>query len=129
MILKIYQWLFALSFVNVFIAFWCILAPFSWAEFIGVSPMTFTSAALFSIWGGTLLGLHVLYLPGLFDPLKYQCINWTSIAVKFWMSLIFITHGFDFWIFAAWDFTCGSILLVAYLAVLITRKEAVFMNA
>lgn len=127
MILKIYQILFALSFSNVIIALWCIFAPFDWAAFIGVSPMNHISAALFSIWGGTLLGVHALYIPGLIDPLKYKWSNWISIALKFWMSAIFLKAGFDFHSFAVWDFAWGSALLVLWLVVLFTRKEAKFM--
>lgn len=127
--IKIYQWLFALSFLNVLIAFWCIFDPFGWAAFIGVAPMNHISASLFSIWGGTLLGVHVLYIPGLIDPLRYQWSNWTSIALKFWMSAIFLSAGFHFYPFFMWDFTWGSVLLISWIAALNTRKEVKFMNA
>lgn len=129
MILGIYRLVFLFTFVNMIMALWCIFAPFDWAAHTGVGPMTWTSANLFRIWGGTLLGVHVLYIPGLIDPLRYQWSNWTSIALKFWMSLIFITSGFDFYKYAAWDFICGAVLLILWLLVLSGRKEMKFMNA
>lgn len=129
MILNIYRWMFLASFANVGIALWCIFAPFDFAAFVDVSPMMYISASLFSIWGGTLLGLHFLYIPGLLDPLKHQCVNWVSIAVKFWMSIIFIKSGFEFYSFALWDFSWGTVLLILWLLVLNTRKEVKFMNA
>lgn len=129
MILNIYRWMFLASFANVGIALWCIIAPFDWAAFIGVAPMTYTSASLFMIWGGTLLGLHLVYIPGVLDPLRFQCVNWASIAIKFWMSIIFINCGFDFYSFALWDFSWGAALLIMWLLVLNTRKEVKFMNA
>lgn len=127
MFVTIYKVLFALSFSNVLIALWCIFAPFDWAAFSGVAPMTHVSASLFSIWGGTLLGVHVLYIPGLIDPLRYQWSNWTSIALKFWMSAIFLNAGFDFYPFFMWDFTWGSILIIFYLLAVFTRKEAIYI--
>lgn len=129
MMLKIYQGLFFVSFTNVIIGLVCVIAPFHFAAWVGVGPMIYTSAYLFQIWGATLIGLHVVYLPGLIDPLRNQFINWSSIGIKFWMSFVFLSCGFDFYSFAAWDFICGSVLLITWILALNSRKEMMFMNA
>ena len=128
-LIRLYQILFLLSFSNVLIALWCIFDPAGWAVFSSVTITSLTTLSMFRIWGGTLLGVHMLYLPGLIDPIRYQWSNWISIALKFWMSAIFITSGFDFWNYAAWDFCWGFVLLTSYSLALFTRKEVRFLYA
>ena len=55
-----------------------------------------------------------MYVPGLRNPLFYRWPNWSSIAIKFFMTLFSIWSGRYFYPFAAWDFSFGVILLIAY---------------
>ena len=63
--------------------------------------------------GATLLGLHLVYVPGLTNPLFYRWPNWSSIVIKFFMTIVFLSSGRLFLPFAVWDFTFGVILLIA----------------
>ncbi len=112
--LLVYQLLFTISIsTNVAIALVHVFAPQRFAEAVGLKwqePMRGFARA----WGATLLGLHAVYLPGLFDPLGEQWINWCSIAIKFSMPIVFWSNLRGFKMFGLWDLGWGVALLVAY---------------
>jgi hypothetical protein len=51
---------------------------------------------------------------GLRNPLFFRWPNWSSIAIRFFMPIIFLSSGRFFYPFALWDFSFGVILLIAY---------------
>jgi len=111
--LHTYRLLFLISILtNLVICFWCIFAPVGFARFMH-QPDPFPEGWV-RAWGATLLGLHLVYVPGLRNPLFYRWPNWSSIVIKFFMPIIFVTNGPYFYPFALWDFTFGVILLVSY---------------
>src|SRR5262245_57057021 len=80
--LHIYRLLFLISILtNLVICFWCIFAPVSFARFMH-QPDPFPEGWV-RAWGATLLGLHLVYVPGLRNPLFYRLPNWSSIVIKF----------------------------------------------
>src|SRR5437764_349296 len=111
--LRIFRLLFAIRIVgNVIIACWCIFDPVGFARLL-LQPDPYPPAWP-RVWGATLLGLHLVYVPGLRNPLFYRWPNWSSIAIKFFTTIIFLVSGRFFYPFALWDFSFGVILLVAY---------------
>jgi len=111
--LRIYQVLFLISILgNLVVCLWCIFDPVGFARAL-LQPDPFP-AAWPRIWGATLLGLHIVYIPGLRNPLFYRWPNWSSIVIKFYMPIVFVSSGRFFYPFAVWDFAFGVILLVAY---------------
>ena len=111
--LRIYKVLFVISILgNLVVCLWCIFDPVGFARAL-MQPDPFPTAWP-RIWGATLLGLHIVYIPGLRNPLFYRWPNWSSILIKFYMPIVFISSGHYFYPFALWDFSFGVILLVAY---------------
>jgi hypothetical protein len=111
--LRTYRVLFFISILgNLVVCLWCIFAPVSFARALH-QPDPFPEAWP-RVWGATLLGLHLVYVPGLRNPTFYRWPNWSSIANKFFMTIIFLSSGRFFYPFALWDFTFGVILLIAY---------------
>jgi hypothetical protein len=111
--LRVYQVLFLISILgNLVVGLWCIFDPVGFARLL-MQPDPFPEAWP-RVWGATLLGLHLVYLPGLCNPLFYRWPNWSSIAIKFFMVIIFLSSGRYFYPFAVWDFSFGVILLAAY---------------
>jgi hypothetical protein len=53
-------------------------------------------------------------VPGLLSPLFYRWPNWSSIAIKLLMPILYLSSGLYFLPFAVWDFSFGVILLIAY---------------
>ena len=110
---RTYQRLFAASIItNVIVSLFALLGPVTMARLLG-QPEPFPEAWV-RIWGATLLGLHVVYLPGLRNPTFYRWPNWASIGIKFWMTTIFLLQGWDYILFAVWDASWGVVLLIAY---------------
>ena len=87
--LRTYRVLFLISILgNLVVCLWCIFAPVSFARALH-QPDPFPEAWP-RVWGATLLGLHLVYVPALLNPLFYRWPNWSSIAIKFFMTIIFI---------------------------------------
>lgn len=112
--IEIYQLLFGSTIIlNVGIALACVFVPAHFAGIVGLKwqePMRGYARA----WGATLIGLHLVYVPGLLDPIGQEWINWSQIAIKLGMPLIFWSNPRGFKLFGIWDASCGAILLVAY---------------
>lgn len=111
--LRTYRVLFLISILgNLVVCLWCLFAPVSFARLV-LQPDPFPEAWP-RVWGATLLGLHLVYVPGLRNPLFYRWPNWSSIAIKFFMTVVFLSSGRYFFPFALWDFSFGVILFIAY---------------
>jgi hypothetical protein len=111
--LRLYRVLFLISILgNLIVCLWCIFDPVGFARLLS-QPDPYPQSWP-RVWGATLLGLHLVYVPGLCNPLFYRWPNWSSIAIKFFMPIIFVSSGRYFYPFAVWDFSFGVILLVAY---------------
>jgi hypothetical protein len=111
--LHTYKVLFIISILaNLVVGFWCIFDPVGFAH--RVFQLDPYPHAWPRIWGATLLGLQVVYWPGLRNPLFYRWPNWCSIGITLFMSIIFFSSGHFFYLFALWELCFGVILLVAY---------------
>ena len=111
--LRTYRMLFLISFLgNLVVGFWALFDPVGFTRFLH-QPDPFPEAWP-RIWGATLLGLHILYVPGLINPLFYRWPNWSSIAIKLFMPILYLSSGLYFFPFAVWDFSFGVILLISY---------------
>jgi hypothetical protein len=111
--LRIYQVLFAISIIaGLLVGLWCIFDPVGFAKLaFQIEPYPH---AWPRIWGATLCSLQFVYIPGVRNPLFYRWPNWSSIAIKFFMTIIFLTAGSSFYLFAAWEFVWFVILLIVY---------------
>jgi len=111
--LRVYRVLFLISIiVNVIAGLWCIFNPVGFAQLmLQVDPYP---QAWPRVFGAIVLGLQLVYVPGLRNPLFYRWPNWSSIAIKFFMAIIFLTAGSSFYLLALWEFVFGVILLIAY---------------
>src|SRR5205085_6925592 len=113
--LRTYRVLFLISILGMLVVWlWCIFAPVSFARLL-LQPDRYPPAWP-RVWGATLLGLHLVYVPGLRNPLFYRWPNWSSIAIKFFMTIIFLTCGPYFYAFPAWDFASAVILSMPHYA-------------
>jgi hypothetical protein len=111
--LRTYRMLFLISILgNLVVGFWALFDPVGLTRFFH-QPDPFPGAWP-RIWGATLLGLHLLYVPGIINPLFYRWPNWSSIAIKLAMPILYLSSGLYFFPFAVWDFSFGVILLIAY---------------
>jgi hypothetical protein len=111
--LRTYQVLFLISILgNLVVGFWALFDPVGFTRLLH-QPEPFPEAWP-RIWAATLLGLHILYIPGLLNPLLHRLPNWTSIGIKLFMPILYVSAGHYFFPFAAWDFSFGMILLIAY---------------
>ena len=90
--LRTYRVLFLISILgNLVVCFWSIFGPVGFARLLH-QPEPFPRLGR-AIWGATLLGLHLVYVPGLRNPLFYRWPNWSSIAIKFFMTIMFLWSG------------------------------------
>ena len=111
--LHIYQALFTISIIiGLFVGLWCIFDPVGFAQLLFQTDPH--PQAWPRIWGATVLALQVLYIPGVRNPLFYRWPNWSSIAVKLLMTIIFLTAGSSFHLLAVWESIWFVILFVAY---------------
>jgi hypothetical protein len=111
--LRIYQVLFAISIIAGLLAGFMVHLSTRWASPAGV-PDRSVSANVAADLGATLFGLQLAYIPGVRNPSFYRWPNWASIAIKFLMTIIFLTAGSSFYLLAAVELVWFVILLVAY---------------
>ena len=79
--LRTYRVLFVISILgNLVVGFWCIFDPVGFARLL-LQPDPFPEPWP-RVWGATLIGLHLVYVPGLRNPLFYRWPNWSSIAIS-----------------------------------------------
>jgi hypothetical protein len=121
---RLFQVLFAASIVtNVSIALACVLVP-DWFAYWVIGHMETTWLGWMRAWGGTLLGLHAAYWPGLRDPLGERWTNWVQLGVKFGMAggIFWLNPPGFFW-FGVWDVAWGVVLLAAWFWVITTQLQ------
>jgi hypothetical protein len=121
--LRTYQALFCISIIiSVLVGLWCIFDPVGFAHRVfQIDPYP---QAWPRIWGATLFGLQFVYIPGALNPLFYRWPNWFSIAIKFLMTIIFLTAGSSFYLLATWEFVWFLILLTTYYQLLVAAVRA-----
>jgi hypothetical protein len=113
--ITIYRVLFGASIAtNLPIALACVFVP-DWFAYLVIGHWEVAWLGWARAWGGTLLGLHAVYLPGLWSPLTERWINWTQVGIKFGMAggIFWLNPPGFFW-FGVWDFTWGVVLLAAW---------------
>jgi len=115
---RIYQILFGISLIaNMLIGLWCIFDPVGFAHLVlQIDPYP---QAWPRIWGATLFALQFACIPGAFNPLFYRWPNWSSIAIKIVMTIVFLTASSSFYPLAAWELFWFVILLIAYYGLLV----------
>jgi hypothetical protein len=121
--LHIYQALFTISIiVGLLVGLWCIFDPVGFAQLLlQTDPHP---EAWPRIWGATLLALQILYIPGVRNPLFYRWPNWSSIAVKLLMTIIFLTAGSSFHLLAIGEFIWFLILLFTYYRLMLADVQS-----
>jgi len=121
--LHIYQALFTISIIiALFVGLWCIFDPVGFAQLLFQTdphPQTWPR-----IWGATVLALQVLYIPGVRNPVFNRWPNWSSIAVKLLMTIIFLTAGSSFYLLAVWEFVWFIILFVTYYRLVLADMQS-----
>jgi hypothetical protein len=116
--LHAYQILFLFNIiVNVLVGLWCIFGPVSFIHVV-LHADAFPQAWP-RVWGATLLGVQLLYIPGLRNPLFYRWLNWSSIAINFLLAIVFASSWSYFCLLAGWNFAAGVVLLIAYYRLLV----------
>jgi hypothetical protein len=65
-------------------------------------------------FGVTTIGLQLVLVPGLVNPLFCRWPNWAGIATNFLLTLVFLFSGLTFWPLAAWNLAFGAALSVTY---------------
>ena len=121
--LRTYRWLFGTTIVvNLLIGLWCLLAPASFARVLQQSgPFQDAWPRIFS---ATWIGLNLVYLPGLRNPLFYRSPNWSSIAINCLMTVVLMASGQAFRPLAIWPFGVAIVLLIAYYRLILADVQA-----
>jgi len=111
--LRTYRLLFTISIViEAAIGLYGIACPVSLARLL-LLPDPYPEAWA-RIWAATLIGLQIVYVPGVRNPLFYRWPNWASIAMKLFMAVVFLCAGAHFLVPAAWSLLWAVVLFVAY---------------
>lgn len=98
--------------VDVLLGLFAALAPSAFADLLG-QPDPFPEAWP-RAWGAMLVGVAVLCLPGWRKPNFHRWPNWSGIALRLVMAILFLLQGWDFLVLALWEAISGVLLLVAY---------------
>jgi len=102
--------------LHVFIGLACLFFPHWVADMVGLPgpiPAGWTQA-----WGGMLILITALYVPGWLDPLVNRAPNLIGILGRFWMGTVWTFCGGAFLWFAAFDYLFAVIIAVLYLRLL-----------
>jgi hypothetical protein len=74
--------------LHVVIGLFAIIAPATLSQAVGLSPAS--PAGWLRAWGGMLLLVTLLYLPGLLDPVRVRWPNIVGILGRFGMAILFL---------------------------------------
>src|ERR1051326_951606 len=111
--LRTYRVLFTVSIViDTLAGLYGILHPTGLARLL-VLPDPYPDAWA-RIWAATLLGLQLVYVPGVRNPLFYRWPNWSSIAIKLLMAVVFLCAGSTFRWLAVWELAWFAVLFATY---------------
>ena len=111
--LRTYKLLFGISIIiDAAIGLYAVVDPVGLARLLTLPDPD--PAAWARIWGATAVGLQILYLPGLHNPLFYRWPNWSSIAVKLFTAIVLGCAGAHFRALAAWEVLWSVILFLTY---------------
>ncbi len=105
--------------LHVLIGLAAIFAPLTVAGFVGLAPET--AVAWLRAWGGMVLLVTLLYLPGLWNPVRVRWPNVIGILGRFGMALLFLLVALTggaalrglLW-FALFDFVFAVALAMLY---------------
>ncbi len=118
--LRTYRWLFGTSIaVNLLIGLWCLFAP---ASFAGMLHQP--NDAWLRVFGATWVGLNLVYLPGLTNPLFYRWSNWSNIAINLLVGIVLLGSGHGLRPAAIWPLAVGVILIVAYYRLVVADVQS-----
>jgi hypothetical protein len=111
--LRTYKLLFGISIViDAVIGLYAVIDPVGLARLLALPDLD--SDVWARIWGATLTGLQLVYLPGLHNPLFYRWPNWSSIGIKLFMAIVLGFAGAHFQPLAAWELVWSAILFLTY---------------
>ena len=121
--LHAYRMLFLITIAgNVLIGLWCLFAPADFAQHVHQPGST--SDAWPRAWALAWLGLNLLYLPGVVNPLFYRWPNWSSIVINLAMGIAFLALGGGFVALAIWALAAGILLLIAYYRLILADVQS-----
>jgi hypothetical protein len=111
--LRTYKVLFVISIVvDAVVGLYGVVDPIGLARLL-VLPDPYPDAWA-RIWGATLVGLQLVYIPGARNPLFYRWPNWSSIGIKLFMAIVLLGAGAHFRLLAAWELLWFVILFGTY---------------
>jgi hypothetical protein len=111
--LRTYKVLFIISIVvDAVVGLYGVVDPIGLARLL-VLPDPYPDAWA-RIWGATLVGLQLVYIPGARNPLFYRWPNWSSIGIKLFMAIVLLGAGAHFRLLAAWELLWFVILFGTY---------------
>jgi hypothetical protein len=98
--------------LHVVLAMFAIISPVTLSELIGL-PEPVPSGWL-RAWGGMLLLVSALYIPGLLDPVRIRWANIVGIVGRFGMVVLYLFLGGPFLLFALFDAAFALLLGILY---------------
>ena len=109
--LRVYKVLFAISIViDAVVGLYGVVDPVGLARLL-MLPDPYPDAWA-RIWAATLVGLQLVYIPGVRNPLFYLWPNWSSIGIKLFMAIVLL--GVHFWLPAVLELVWFVILFLTY---------------
>jgi hypothetical protein len=98
--------------LDVAIAAYALLAPSSFSALLGLPPPG--PAGWVSAWGGLLLFVATLHIPGLLDPVRRRWSNVFGIIGRFFLALIYLIAGGGFLWLAILQAALATVLAIFY---------------
>lgn len=95
-----------------------IFAPATLSQFVGLPPVSYFGWT--RAWGGMLILVTLLYLPGLLDPVRRRWPNIVGMLGRFGMAILFLCLALSgeafraFLWFSLFDFAFAVVLAVLY---------------
>ena len=78
---------------------------------------------LLVVWGAMVLVASALQAPSYFDPIRYRFTIFIAIGARYFMGLVFLFLGYEFWRMAAFDLIFAVLLSVLFHRVLIAELQ------
>jgi hypothetical protein len=116
---RAYRWALGTAIAaNLLIGLWCLFDPTSFARALHqASPVQDAWARLFA---ATWIGLNLIYLQGLCNPLFYRWPNWSNIAINLLVAIVLLMASEPALNAAAmWPLVVAIVLVVAYYRLLV----------
>jgi hypothetical protein len=108
-----YERVLALNLIlYVILSLFAIISPATLSELIGLPDPV--PSGWFRAWGGLLLLVSALYIPGLLDPVHWRWGNIVGIVGRFVMAILYLFLGGPFLLFALFEAAFALLLAVLY---------------